>query len=892
MLRASINRIIICNSSRAVGSSTKSTALASKVTTSEELAKERYDNRSNENVDTKRARLLYQSRKRGMLENGVILSSFANKYLTSLDEKELDQYDRLINLPTNDWDIYYWATKTKPTPPEYETPIMTKLREHIYCKVSNEKQEGDEDAEQEVMQMSEERYKPKKSYYGKTNTSLVILNKKHQINLEPDFSDISLVDYANELFDDGIIRKGGKYIARMTKYRREYFLRRLKRTISSPVSVMNLKDDDNRIIHGQMLADVDIGTKELEAKDLCDTTFDKNMKHHQFMQYMMSSKFTNDSLEYDDEAKAWAEMVWHRDYGQNDVKISTTSFEELCISCNEKLHCTEPGFAGYLPIELLSKLKLHKERNENYDPLCQRCRFSRVYSTSLSLDVTNEEFIYAMQQLSEKQNSVAILMVDLTDYPSGIWEGLINLLGRNYNQRIIVVGNKIDMIPYDGPGMIRRVTESLRKNISKLRISDDNLHLHDVIVVSAKTGFNVLGLVSKLAKFTEDNMNMYLIGTSNSGKSTLFNSLLQSDLSLAREGDLLSRVNPYEICIGPGNQKKMLQFPIKTFEGWETALRERKYERVERDYRRLEKSLLDRSRYRQATIPHQSMLINRLNYPALDAAPSLDTRRIPASDNKLVETTTADQINIYNNQVSSSMVDRIPNFTDDHPLKNVVRNNPLSADISANIDTGYSGHFYQTPSTSTPDQLHALLNLEEKLLVFPGTTIIPRKYSLRPLQTLFIGGLGRLDLLTATEFIIVTIFASKYLPIHVIDTRKADQFYTTFLGTPYLGVPIGRDQDGLREWPNLRSGKTDFHVRSNGWYTGHSDIVFSSLGWAMISLNPDQECLVRAFTPEARGISERKPCMVPYIRAQLKQKKIRDTPLFRSDTYKSSQISM
>lgn len=38
-------------------------------------------------------RLVYQSRKRGMLENGLLLSTFAAKYLNKFDEKQLDEYD-------------------------------------------------------------------------------------------------------------------------------------------------------------------------------------------------------------------------------------------------------------------------------------------------------------------------------------------------------------------------------------------------------------------------------------------------------------------------------------------------------------------------------------------------------------------------------------------------------------------------------------------------------------------------------------------------------------------------------------------------------------------------------------------------------------------------------
>lgn len=39
-------------------------------------------------------RLLYQSRKRGMLENDLLLSTFAAKYLETFTEQQIEQYDR------------------------------------------------------------------------------------------------------------------------------------------------------------------------------------------------------------------------------------------------------------------------------------------------------------------------------------------------------------------------------------------------------------------------------------------------------------------------------------------------------------------------------------------------------------------------------------------------------------------------------------------------------------------------------------------------------------------------------------------------------------------------------------------------------------------------------
>ncbi|CCC11329.1 hypothetical protein SMACR_04032 [Sordaria macrospora] len=70
--------------------------------------------RVGEDPATMRARLLYQSRKRGTLESDLILSTFAQSHLQSMTPEQLKQYD--LFLDENDWDIYYWATQEPPLP--------------------------------------------------------------------------------------------------------------------------------------------------------------------------------------------------------------------------------------------------------------------------------------------------------------------------------------------------------------------------------------------------------------------------------------------------------------------------------------------------------------------------------------------------------------------------------------------------------------------------------------------------------------------------------------------------------------------------------------------------------------------------------------------------------
>ncbi|XP_077293905.1 succinate dehydrogenase assembly factor 2, mitochondrial isoform X2 [Arctopsyche grandis] len=91
----------------------------------------KYNVERQETLEKRKARLLYQSRKRGMLENDLLLSTFAAKYLNNMNEDQTNLYDRLINLPSNDWDIFYWAAGHKPTPAEYNNEIMDLLKEHV-----------------------------------------------------------------------------------------------------------------------------------------------------------------------------------------------------------------------------------------------------------------------------------------------------------------------------------------------------------------------------------------------------------------------------------------------------------------------------------------------------------------------------------------------------------------------------------------------------------------------------------------------------------------------------------------------------------------------------------------------------------------------------------------
>ncbi|KAI0186384.1 TPR repeat protein [Xylaria flabelliformis] len=92
--------------------------------------------RVGEDEKTMRARLVYQSRKRGILETDLLLSTFADQYLPTMNQDQMVEYD--LFLDENDWDIYYWATQeepsstTNPSSPQSSTSSTTDTSSATY----------------------------------------------------------------------------------------------------------------------------------------------------------------------------------------------------------------------------------------------------------------------------------------------------------------------------------------------------------------------------------------------------------------------------------------------------------------------------------------------------------------------------------------------------------------------------------------------------------------------------------------------------------------------------------------------------------------------------------------------------------------------------------------
>jgi antitoxin CptB len=83
--------------------------------------------RSSEGLDLRRRKLLFRSWHRGMREMDLIMGGFADAKVAELSERELAEFERLIEVP--DRDLLAWITDEEAVPPDFDGVLFRHLRD-------------------------------------------------------------------------------------------------------------------------------------------------------------------------------------------------------------------------------------------------------------------------------------------------------------------------------------------------------------------------------------------------------------------------------------------------------------------------------------------------------------------------------------------------------------------------------------------------------------------------------------------------------------------------------------------------------------------------------------------------------------------------------------------
>lgn len=246
-------------------------------------------------------------------------------------------------------------------------------------------------------------------------------------------------------------------------------------------------------------------------------------------------------------------------YGTPDPNVPVSDVP--CSGCGALLHCKESSIPGYVPSELFSGLS----HNELKTIRCQRCHFLVNYNTAINVTVTAEDYVNIISTIKDKY-ALAIVLVDLLDFPCSIFNGLKDLLGSN--RPVFIVGNKVDLLPRDQPDYLNHIKQCLKAEAMKMGFEDK--YIKYISLISAKTGYGIEELITKLHSIWNYRGDVYLVGCTNVGKSSLFNALLKSDYCKVEASDLVQRATA---CPWPGTTLRMLKFPILKTSDFRIAIR-------------------------------------------------------------------------------------------------------------------------------------------------------------------------------------------------------------------------------------------------------------------------------------------------------------------------------
>lgn len=235
-----------------------------------------------------------------------------------------------------------------------------------------------------------------------------------------------------------------------------------------------------------------------------------------------------------------------------------------CSGCGAELHCQHPSLPGYLTEEKFRGVT--QADGGRARTVCQRCWLLVHHRRALRLRVSREQYLELVSAaLRRPEPALVLYMVDLLDLPDALLPDLPKLVGP---KQVFVLGNKVDLLPQDAPGYLQRLRKRLWDDCIRAGLvmapghrgpqyptGDDprdekknpnpstrsSTVIKDVRLISAKTGYGVEELISALQRSWRYRGDVYLVGTTNAGKSTLFNTLLESDYCTAKGSEAIDR---------------------------------------------------------------------------------------------------------------------------------------------------------------------------------------------------------------------------------------------------------------------------------------------------------------------------------------------------------------
>lgn len=170
--------------------------------------------------------------------------------------------------------------------------------------------------------------------------------------------------------------------------------------------------------------------------------------------------------------------------------------KKFCIGCGVALQDENITSEGYT--------------SSMENDICSRCFRMKNYGEYQIITKSNDEYIEILKSVNDTKDLV-VYMIDLLNINRDI-----TLIREYFDNKVLLVLNKRDILP-----------KSIKDEKIVEYFNKMNFDYQDIVIISPKKNYNIDELLLKIKKY-KTSRNVYVVGHTNVGKSTLINTLMKN----------------------------------------------------------------------------------------------------------------------------------------------------------------------------------------------------------------------------------------------------------------------------------------------------------------------------------------------------------------------------
>ncbi len=178
-----------------------------------------------------------------------------------------------------------------------------------------------------------------------------------------------------------------------------------------------------------------------------------------------------------------------------------------CIGCGATIQTEDINKKGYI-----DKKVLENNKDSFY---CKRCFDLKHYNKEMKIKTPLDEYLLNLKTI-QKDKGLIVYIVDTFDFEGSLIYNINEIVD---SANILLVLNKIDLY-------LDSLNKNKIKNYVLKFLKEKNIKIKDILLMSSFNDDDIVMLFDKI-KEMHNNKNVYFVGMTNVGKSTIINKIIK-----------------------------------------------------------------------------------------------------------------------------------------------------------------------------------------------------------------------------------------------------------------------------------------------------------------------------------------------------------------------------